>query len=65
MNKIVNRFLLAEHEFIPEMCLRLDLSIVLFNHLLQAKQEYRNLKKQEMQGIFIKTKFIKLAFSMS
>ena len=32
----------------------LDLHIVLVKHLLKAKKKFKNLKKQEIQDIFIK-----------
>ena len=53
MNEIVNKFLLAEDKSMPELHLNSqDLLIVLVDHLLKAKQEFKNLKKQEMQSIF-------------
>ena len=55
MNEIVNKFLLAEDKFMPEMHLRhLDLHIVLVGCLQKTKKEYKNLKKQEIHDIFIK-----------
>ena len=53
MNKIINKFLLAEDIFMPEMHLRLDLYIVLVDHLQKTKKESENLKKQEIKDIFI------------
>ena len=47
-----------------ETHLRLDLHIVLLLHLLKIKKEYKSLKKQEIQDIFIKTNLIKLVFNM-
>ena len=38
---------------------------MLVKRLLKTKIEYKNFKKQEIQGIFIKTKQIKLAFNMT
>ena len=62
MNEIVNKFLLAGDRFMPEIDLRQptlldnqDLRIVLIDHLQKTKKEYRNLKKQEIYDIFIKT----------
>ena len=53
MNEVMNKFLLAGDIFTPEMHLkRLDLLIVLVNHLLKIRQEFKNLKKQEIQNIF-------------
>ena len=49
MNEIVNKFLLAGDKFMPEMHLKqLGCFIVLVNHLLKTKKEFRNLKKQEI-----------------
>ena len=54
MNETVNKFLLVGDKFIPEMHLNnLDLLIVLVDHLLKIKKEFKNLKKQEIQSIFI------------
>ena len=65
MNEIVNEFLLAGDEFMPEMHLRQrELYIVLAEHLLKTKKGYKTLKKQEIQDIFIKTNLKKLAFNM-
>ena len=43
MNEIVNKFLLAGDEFMPEMHIR-HFHIVLAYHSLKAKREYNNLK---------------------
>ena len=43
---------------------KLDLHIVLVDRLLKTTKEYKNLKKQEIQDIFIKTNQKKVAFSM-
>ena len=65
MNEIVNKFLLAGDKFMPEMHLKQrDLVIVLVDHKLKTKKEFRNLKKQEIQTIFIKINLIRLAFNM-
>ena len=65
MNKIVNKFLLAGDKFMPEMHLRQpDLLIVLVVHLLKINKEFKNLKKQEIQAIFIKMNLIRLLFNM-
>ena len=59
MNKIVNRFLLAGDKFRPEThlrySLRYTLHIVLVEHQQKPKKEYKNLKKQVIHDIFIKT----------
>ena len=43
---------------------KLDLHIVLVDRLLKTTKEYKNLKKQEIQDIFIKTNQIKLVSNM-
>ena len=54
--KSVNNFLSARNKFIPKIHLRQpELPTVLVDHLLKTKKEYKNLKKQEIQDIFIKT----------
>ena len=40
---------------LPKMGSRLDLHIVLVDHLLKTKKEYKNIRKQEIQEVFIKT----------
>ena len=66
MNEIVNKFLLSGDQFMPEMHLKQpgfsDYSA--FGHLLKIKKEFKNLKKQEMQAIFIKVNLMKHAFNM-
>ena len=65
MNEIVNKIVLAGDKFMPEMHLgQPNLLIVLVNHLLKIKKEFKNLKKQEIQAIFTKMNLIKRAFSM-
>ena len=64
MNEIVNKFLLAGDKFMPEMHLKQPGFIVLVDHLLKIKKEFKNLKKQEIQVIFTKMNLIKLVFSM-
>ena len=61
MNEIVNKFLLAGEKFMPEMH---DLLIVHVRHLLKIKNEFKNLKKQEIRIIFTKTNLIRLVFNM-
>ena len=47
MNEIVNKFLLAGDKFMLEMYFRQpDLHIVLVDHTLKTKKEYKNLKKK-------------------
>ena len=55
MNEIVNKFFLARDKLMAEMHLSLDLSTVFVDHLLKTKKEYKKVKKQETQDIFIKT----------
>ena len=47
MNEIVNKILLAEDNLL--------LHIVLVDNLQKTKKEYKNLKKQEIHDILIKT----------
>ena len=56
MNEMVNKLLLAG----IYLCLKffsdsLDLHMVLLDHLQKAKKEYKNLKKQEIHDVVIKT----------
>ena len=53
MNEIVNKLLLAGDKFMPEMHLKqLGLLIVLVDHLLKIKKEFKNLKNQGIQSLF-------------
>ena len=63
MNEIVNNYFLY-FDFISRRqihalnsCLKEnpDLPRVLVDHLQETKEEHKNAKKQEIQGIFIKT----------
>ena len=63
MNEIVNKFLLAGDKFMPEMHLKQPGFIVLVDHLLKIKKEFKNLKKQEIQAIFTKMNLIRHAFN--
>ena len=55
MNEKVNKFLLAEDKFMPEMHLKQSNfmcgDVV---HLLKIKKGFKNLKKQDIQDIFAK-----------
>ena len=64
MNEIVNKFLLANGKFMPEMYLKRILIIVLVDHLLKIKNEFKNLKKQEIRVLFAKMNLIRLVFNM-
>ena len=55
MNEIVNKFSLAGDKLMPEMHLSLYLHIVLVDHSQKNKEKCKNLKKQEILNIFIKT----------
>ena len=49
----------------PEMHLKnKDLLIVLLEHLLKTKKEFKNLKKKEIQNIFTKVNEITRVFNM-
>ena len=65
MNELVNKFLLAGDKFMPEMYLNQDLLIVLVTHLVKTKNEFKNLKKQEIGVIFAKMNFTRLVFNMT
>ena len=65
MNEIVNKFLLAGDKFMPEMHLKQPgFIIVLVDHLLKTKKEFKNLKKQDIQAIFTKMNLIRHALNM-
>ena len=56
MNEIVNKLLLAGDEFMPEMHLRhLGFTYSACGTFTKNKEKYKNLKKQEVHDIFIKT----------
>ena len=68
MNKIVNKFLLAGDKFKPEMHLKQPgftyRLIVLVLHSPKTKKELKSLCTLEIQTLFTKMSFIKLAFNM-
>ena len=65
MNEIVNKFLLAGDKFMPEIHLKQPgFTIVLVDHLLKTKKEFKNLKKQEIQAVFKKMNLIRLVFNL-
>ena len=65
INEIVNKSLLANDKFMPEMHLKQPrFTYVLVVHLLKTKKEFKNVKKQEIQAIFTKMNFIRLVFNM-
>ena len=62
MNGIVNKFLLAGDKFLPEMHLRQPIALDKSEFIYSAcelftknKEECKNLKKQNIHDIFIKT----------
>ena len=65
MNKIVNTFLLAGDKFMPEMHLKqLGFTYSACGPFTKKKKEFKNLKKQGIQAIFIKMNLIRLVFNM-
>ena len=55
MNETVNKFLLVDDKFMPEIHLKqCILCKVLVDHLLKIKKVFKTLKKQEIQAIFRK-----------
>ena len=56
MNEILNKFLLAGDKFLPEMHLKQPgFTYSACGPFTKKKKEYKNLKKQEIYDIFIKT----------
>ena len=65
MNEI-NRFILARDKFVSKMHLKqCGFTYIAADHLLKTEKEFKNLKKQEIQNIFIKMNWIKLVFNMT
>ena len=54
MNEIVNKFLLAEDKFMPEIHLRQPRFTYSISGPFTENKEFKNLKKQGIQSIFIK-----------
>ena len=55
MNETVNKFLLVGDKFMSKMHLRQPgFTKSAYGPLTKNKKEFKNLKKQEVQGIFIK-----------
>ena len=66
MNLIVNNFLLAEDKFMLQMHLRKPVfTYSAFGSFTKSKERIKNLKKQEIQNIFIKTNQVKLVSNMA
>ena len=56
MNATVNKLLSAGDKFMSEVHLKQPGFTYMFVvHLLKIKKKYKNLKKQEIQDIFVKT----------
>ena len=55
MNEIIDKFLLAGDKFMPEMHLRQPGFTKSVSELFTKNKDYKNLKKQEIHNIFIKT----------
>ena len=65
MNLTVNKFLLAGDKFMPEMHLKqLGFTYSACGPFTKKKKEFKNLKKQGIQAIFIKMNLIRLVFNM-
>ena len=65
MNAIVNKLLLGGDKFMPELDLRQSgITNSTSGSSNKNKERIKNLKKQEIQDIFIKMNQIKLVFSM-
>ena len=64
MIEIVNRLLSAGDKFMPEMYLRQPgFTYSTYGLFTINKERFKNLKKQEIHNIFIKTNYIKLVFN--
>ena len=56
MNEILNNFLLAGDKFITEIHLKQpEFTYRVLENVQKTKKEYKNLKKQEIHDVFIKT----------
>ena len=65
MNEVVNKFLLAEDKFMPEMYLKQPgFTYSACGSFTKTKKKLKKLKKQEIQTIFTKMNLIKFVFSM-
>ena len=66
MNEIVNKFLLAGNNFMPEIHLKQPgFTCSTCRPFTKNKEKIQNLKKREIQIIFTKMNLIKLVFSMT
>ena len=65
MNKIVNKFLLAEDTFMPEMHLKQpEFTYSAFRPFTKKKERIQKFIEQDIEAIFPKMNLIRLAFSM-
>ena len=65
MNEIVNKFLLAGDKFMSEIHLKqLEFNYSACGPFAKNKERIQNLKKQEIQDIFIKMNLIRLVFNL-
>ena len=65
MNEIVNKFLLTDDKFLPEMHLKQPkFTYSACGPFTKTRKEFKNIKKQEIQAIFTKMKLIRLVFNM-
>ena len=65
MNQTVNKFLLAGDKFMPEMHLKqLGFTYSACGPFTKKKKEFKNLKKQGIQAVFINMNLIRLVFNM-
>ena len=65
MNEIVNKFLLTDDKFLPEMHLKQPrFTYSACGPFIKTRKEFKNIKKQEIQAIFTKMKLIRLVFNM-
>ena len=63
---MVKTFLLAGDKFMPEMHLTLPgFTYSTCGPFTKIKKQFKHLKKQEIQDIFIKRNYIKPAFNMT
>ena len=60
----MNKFLLTENKFLPEMYLRQQAFTYCVRELFSTtKKEWKTSKKQEIQDIFVKTNETRVAFN--
>ena len=64
MNEIINEFLLAGNKCMPEMHLKQPEFTYSACGPFTKNKEFKNLRKQEIQNIYVEMNLIKLIFSM-